>query len=173
MNEDKNQLGCNQPQLLPSKSLLTTVKLGYDEENIDTGFNLPPENPVKDIVINTIVIPQKDINCKNPDSIIENIDTGFGCINKLVKELPKFKTHLCKENYLGEFESETEKTLARNNLEVYSKNEIDKVISQIIESNKNFTTKKEVESMIAEIDVVNSTVKSYADYQIPNNLFQL
>ena len=63
--------------------------------------------------------------------------------------------------------------LARNNLEVYSKNEIDKVISQIIESNKNFTTKKEVESMIAEIDVVNSTVKSYADYQIPNNLFQL
>lgn len=173
MNDDKNQLGCNQPQLLPSKSLLTTVKLEYDEENINTGFDLPPENPEKDIVINTIVIPQKDINCKNPDSIIENIDTGFGCINKLVKELPKFKTHLCKENYLEEFESETEKTLARNNLGVYSKDEIDKAINQIVESNKNFTTKKEVEEMIAEIDAVDSSLKSYADYQIPNNLFKL
>jgi hypothetical protein len=56
-------------------------------------------------------------------SILDTAETGFGECNKLIKDCPKpeYKTHLFKENYLGEFKTETEKTLARNNLGVYSK----------------------------------------------------
>jgi transposase-like protein len=39
------------------------------------------------------------------------VDSGYGFENKIVVECekPKFKTHLCKENYLGEFKTEFEK----------------------------------------------------------------
>jgi hypothetical protein len=40
-------------------------------------------------------------------------------------------------------------------------------------NNNNFITRKEVQNMIANLDFVDSTLKSYADYQIPNNLFKL
>lgn len=113
--------------------------------------------------------------CKNPDSIIGSVDTGFGSDNQLVKDCPKpeYHTHLCKENYLGEFKAESEKTLARNNLGVYSKEEVDKIVSQIVQDNNGFATKKEVQNMIADLDFVDSTLKSYVDYQIPNDLFKL
>ena len=224
LEKDKIQLGQEKPQLLPSKSLLNTIKLGYDikpvppppENHIDfiegdsvittisTGFEHndkpvppPPENHIDfiegDSVITTIstgfehndkpVPPPPDINLncklpkrKNPDSVIGAIDTGFGCDNQLVIDCPKpqYKTHLCKENYLGEFKTESEKTLARTNLGVYSKEEIDKIVGKIVENNNNnFITKKEVQNMIADLDFVDSTLKSYVDYQIPNNLFKL
>ena len=224
LEKDKIQLGNEKPQLLPSKSLLNTIKLGYDtkpvppppENHIDfiegdsvmttisTGFEHndkpvppPPENHIDfiegDSVMTTIstgfehndkpVPPPPEINLgckipkkKNPDSVIGSIDTGFGCDNQIVIDCPKpkYKTHLCKENYLGEFKTESEKTLARNNLGVYSKEEIDKIVGQIVENNNNnFITRKEVQNMIANLDFVDSTLKSYADYQIPNNLFKL
>jgi hypothetical protein len=80
-----------------------------------------------------VIAPLSPIfNCKplkeeNNDSIIEHIETGFGDCNTITKECPKpeYKTHLFKENYLGEFKSETEKALVRNNLGVYSKKETD------------------------------------------------
>ena len=206
----------------PSKSLLTTINLGYNIEK-------PPESKIKKVVINipekreekpkkiplkepvtikkpippqidykewidlvttfntgfehndkpVIEPPKPEINChpiKGEDSIIESVDTGFGCDNQIVIDCPKpkYKTHLCKENYLGEFKTESEKTLARNNLGVYSKEEIDKIVGQIVENNNNnFVTRKEVQNMIANLDFVDSTLKSYADYQIPNNLFKL
>ena len=192
LEKDKIQLGNQKPQLLPSKSLLNTIKLGYDVKpvpppssnhidfiegdsvmtTISTGFehNDKPVPPPPEINL-SCKIPMK----KNPDSIIENIDTGFGCDNQLVIDCPKpkYKTHLCKENYLGEFKTESEKTLARNNLGVYSKEEIDKIVSQIVENNNNFITRKEVQNIIADLDFVDSTLKSYVDYQIPNNLFKL
>lgn len=161
LEKDKIQLGNEKPQLLPSKSLLNTIKLGYNIKPVPS----PPE-------INLgCKIPKK----KNPDSIIGSIDTGFGCDNQIVIDCPKpkYKTHLCKENYLGEFKAESEKTLARNNLRVYSKEEIDKIVGQIVENNNNFITRKEVQDMVADLDFIDSTLKSYADYQIPNNLFKL
>lgn len=192
LEKDKIQLGNEKPQLLPSKSLLNTIKLGYDTKPVPP----PPENHIDfiegDSVMTTIstgfehndkpVPPPPEINLscktpkhKNPDSVIGSIDTGFGCDNQLIRECPKpkYKTHLCKENYLGEFKTESEKTLARTNLGVYSKEEIDRIVGQIVENNNNnFITKKEVQNMIADLDFVDSTLKSYVDYQIPNNLFK-
>lgn len=199
LEKDKIQLGNEKPQLLPSKSLLNTIKLGYDTKPVPP----PPENHIDfiegDSVMTTIstgfehndkpVPPPPEINLscktpkhKNPDSVIGSVDTGFGCDNQLIRECPKpkYKTHLCKENYLGEFKTESEKTLARTNLGVYSKEEIDRIVGQIVENNNNnnnnnnnFITKKEVQNMIADLDFVDSTLKSYVDYQIPNNLFKL
>lgn len=189
LEKDKIQLGNEKPQLLPSKSLLNTIKLGYDTKPVPP----PPENHIDfiegDSVMTTIstgfehndkpVPPPPEINLscktpkhKNPDSVIGSVDTGFGCDNQLIRECPKpkYKTHLCKENYLGEFKTESEKTLARTNLGVYSKEEIDRIVGQIV---NNFITKKEVQNMIADLDFVDSTLKSYVDYQIPNNLFKL
>lgn len=192
LEKDKIQLGNEKPQLLPSKSLLNTIKLGYDTKPVPP----PPENHINfiegDSVMTTIstgfehndkpVPPPPEINLscktpkhKNPDSVIGSVDTGFGCDNQLIRECPKpkYKTHLCKENYLGEFKTESEKTLARTNLGVYSKEEIDRIVGQIVENNNNnFITKKEVQNMIADLDFVDSTLKSYVDYQIPNNLFK-
>ena len=192
MNEkDKIQLGSEKPQLLPSKSLLNTIKLGYNVKPVSP----PSENHIDfiegDSVMTTIstgfehndkpvpLPPEINLSCKvpkkkNPDSVIGSIDTGFGCDNQIVIDCPKpkYKTHLCKENYLGEFKTESEKTLARNNLGIYSKEEIDKIVGQIVENN-NLITRKEVQNMIANLDFVDSTLKSYADYQIPNNLFKL
>lgn len=222
LEKDKIQLGQEKPQLLPSKLLLNTIKLGYDIEpipappeihinfiegesvttTISTGFDIklnppPPEHHIDfvegDSVITTIstgfehndkpIPPPPDINLncklpkrKNPDSVIETIDTGFGCDNQLVKDCPKpqYKTHLCKENYLSEFKTESEKQLARNNLGVYSKEEINDILSKIVENNnKQFVTKGEVESMIGNLDFVNSTLRSHADYEIPSDLFKL
>lgn len=193
LEKDKIQLGGEKPQLLPSKSLLNTIKLGYNVKPVPP----PPANHIDfiegDSVMTTIstgfehndkpVPPPPEINLgckipkkKNPDSVIGSIDTGFGCDNQIVIDCPKpkYKTHLCKENYLGEFKTESEKTLARTNLGVYSKEEIDKIVGQIVENNNNnFITRKEVQNMIANLDFVDSTLKSYADYQIPNNLFKL
>ena len=167
LEKDKIQLGNEKPQLLPSKSLLNTIKLGYDTKPVPP----PPENHIDfiegDSVMTTIstgfehndkpVPPPPDINLncklpkrKNPDSVIGTIDTGFGCDNQLVIDCPKpqYKTHLCKENYLGEFKTESEKTLARTNLGVYSKEEIDKIVGKIVENNNNnFITQKEVQNM--------------------------
>lgn len=189
LEKDKIQLGNKKPQLLPSKSLLNTIKLGYNVKPV------PPANHIDfiegDSVMTTIstgfehndkpVPPEINLGCKIPKkknsySIIGSIDTGFGCDNQIVIDCPKpkYKTHLCKENYLGEFKTESEKTLARNNLGVYSKEEIDKIVGQIVENNNNnFITRKEVQNMIANLDFVDSTLKSYVDYQIPNNLFKL
>ncbi len=142
---------------------MTTISTGF--EHNDKPVPPPPD-------INISCDPS---NPKNPDSVLESVDTGFGCSNQIVIDCPKpkYKTHLCKENYLGEFKTESEKTLARTNLGIYSKEEIDKIVGKIIEENNNFVTEKEVQNMIANLDFVDSTLKSYVDYQIPNNLFKL
>lgn len=217
----KLQLGNEESQLPSSKSLITTIDLGYnakpptpppeikinlkEDSSVDTSFDtglekevaisLPAKEEPKfiedDSLITSVMtgfesnveeIPPPEIElkckkpkCKNPDSIIEKVDTGFGCSNQVVVDCPKpkYKSHLCKENYLNEFKTESEKTLARTNLGVYSKEEINDIVSKIVIENNNFVTKKEVQNMIADLDFVNSTMKSYVDYQIPDNLFKL
>lgn len=138
----------------------------------------PPKPLITIPIIESKPIKPPKLNCdiqKGPDSIIGSVDTGFGCSNQVVVDCPKpkYKSHLCKENYLGEFKQETEKELARNNLGVYSKEEIDLIVGNIIIENNNFVTKSQVQKMINEADFVNSTLRSYADYQIPDSLFKL
>ena len=171
LEKDKIQLGGEKPQLLPSKSLLNTIKLGYNVKPVPP----PPANHIDfiegDSVMTTIstgfehndkpVPPPPEINLgckipkkKNPDSVIGSIDTGFGCDNQIVIDCPKpkYKTHLCKENYLGEFKTESEKTLARNNLGVYSKEEIDSTVNN---SYSSMVIKPENAPILVLDDIVN------------------
>ena len=105
------------------------------------------------------------------------IDSGFGCDNTLAVDCPKpeLHTHLCKENYLGEFKAESEKELARNNLGVYSKDEVNKVLTDAVENldTSIFITKKEVYNLVENLEFVNSSIKANIDYEIPEQLFSL
>lgn len=117
-----------------------------------------------------------DYNCIREDSMLDSIKTGFGIELILRRECkrPKYKQHLCKENYLNEFESFTEKQLARNNLGVYSKEEVSDILEKILAENENkYVTKPEVEEMLAKLDYVDSELKSTVDYTIPETLFKL
>lgn len=108
------------------------------------------------------------------DSIMDFVDTGFGYENILWKDCPrpKFKTHLFKENYLNEFKSDTEKTLVRHNLEVYSKAETNQIVSHLI-SEKNLVTKDNISEIIEDLNFVDSIPKSDVYYDIPDKLFKL
>ena len=105
------------------------------------------------------------------------IDSGFSCDNKLTINCPKLElhTHLCKENYLGEFKEESEKALARDNLGVYSKDEVSKVLADAVANldTSIFITKKEVYNLVENLDFVNSSIKANIDYEIPEQLFIL
>ena len=121
-------------------------------------------------------ITQTKIKCHNVESMLDSVDTGFGGENILVKD-PKpnqWKTHLLKENYLNEFKTESDKTLVRSHLGVYSKSEVDTVIeNKLVDYTSGFVTVEKVKEMLDELDYVESTIKAYSDYQIPNNLFRL
>lgn len=95
------------------------------------------------------VPPQPEKPPSIPDKVEfkkTTIDSGFGCDDKLTINCPKpqLHTHLCKENYLGEFKEESEKALARDNLGVYSKDEINKVLEDAVANldTSIFITKK-------------------------------
>lgn len=118
---------------------------------------------------------QTPIN-KNEDSVIESVDTGFGENNTISQDCPKpqYKTHLFKENHLGEFKSETEKSLVRYNIGVYSKTEVHDLVSHIIsDGTASFVTKEQVQDMVDQLDFVDSTLRAYAIYDIPSKLFPL
>ena len=120
------------------------------------------------------------IPIKIPDKVEfkkTTIDSGFGCDDKLTINCPKpeLHTHLCKENYLGEFKEESEKALARDNLGVYSKDEVSKVLADAVANidTSIFITKKEVYNLVENLDFVNSSIKTNIDYEIPEQLFSL
>lgn len=167
--------------VIPQKEIKEQTKLEIIElkkpqkqEQKQTIITIPKKQepePIKKPELNKAIIDPK--SC---DSIIEDVETGFG--PEQIITIPDCKkkkhfVHLYKENYLGEFKEESEKALARYNLGVYSKQEIDEVVSKIIQENNNFVTKSQVEGMLKELDFVDSVLKSYADYQIPNDLFKL
>lgn len=136
---------------------------------IDNGLGTSSSQPI------SIKLPKKDdIPPQNKDSILDKIDTGFDSNNTVYKECPKPKwsSHLSVGNYLSEFKTDQEKEIARNNLEVYSKDEIDTFISNISVDTTAYVTKPEVEDMIQDLDFVQSTAKSSIDYNIPDNLFK-
>lgn len=130
----------------PKPELLTLAKVIPD----------PPPEPV--------VGPQTF-----PESVKESVDTGYGKDDKLhvVCTPPKRVTYLAVENYLSEFHAESEKKLARSNLGVYSIEEVNNVVAVNL---SNYVTKEEFHSSQQGVD---STLKAYADYQIPETLFTL
>lgn len=180
-------------RLSPSKSLLSSINLGYDttEEptkpehdiiftegeslltTISTGFEHKDKPALDSPNISLVQDSPKD---KNPNSIITDIDTGFGNDNTLHVECPKpqYKSLLYKENYLGEFETEEDKQQVRQNLEIYSKSETTQLIAKVVSGNNEvLATKEELNQAIADLDFVDSTLKANSNYDIPNNLFKL
>lgn len=145
-----------------SECLKTTFSTGFTHDDKPVVTPLPPIFNCKP--------PKKE----NEDSVMNQIETGFGECNTITKDCPKpkYKTHLFKENYLGEFKSETEKALARNNLGVYSKEETDKIISHIV-IEEGLVSREEIVEMIGDLDFVDSTIRSNAQYDIPDKLFKL
>lgn len=122
------------------------------------------------------VIKQESTQETNKDSILDKIDTGFDEDNALHKDCPKpkFNRHLSKENFLSEFKTEIEKQLARDNLGVYSRLQVDQLIKDVSKVDTSaFVTKDTVKEMIQDLDFVKSSLKSNVDYNIPENLFKL
>lgn len=144
-----------------NQSLLTTASTGYD---------MSTEQYVVDSS------EQKHALRKWPkESIKDTIQTGFGADNQLHNNCPKQNliTYISKENYLSEFESPTEKKLARNNLDVYSKEETLNLIKGISSDNaENFVTKQELIKTIDQLEYVDSSDPYTVDYQIPSHLFK-
>ena len=158
-----------------TKLEIIELKKPQESKKEQTVITIPDKKQLE--VIEKPELNKVIIDPKGCDSIIEDVETGFGPEQTLVvpncPPKKEYKLPLFKENYLNEFKEESEKALARYNLGVYSKSEIDNIVSKIIEENNNFVTKSEVEEMLQELDFVDSILKSYADYQIPNNLFKL
>ena len=141
-------------------SIKKTVNTGYDTN----GSTSPPK-----------IIPSIDVDeVTFEESVKGTIDTGFGegTLHKECPE-PKLVEYLKKGSHLSEFKTETDKTLARENLGVYSSTKVDQLLESITNSvGSLYVTKKEAQEMIGNIDFVDSTLKSYANYEIPNNLFR-
>jgi len=75
---------------------------------------------------------------------------------------------------LSEFKTEADKILARQNLGIYSSDEVDRLLKEITNSvGSIYVTKIEMNTALANLDFVNSTLKAYAPYEVPNNLFRL
>lgn len=181
----KLQLGDSLPQQNFSKSILqkensvvTEKPILYKEAKcLKTTFSTGFVHNDKPVVAPTP--PKYDQQSpvqENEDSIIESVNTGYGSNNIISLDCPKpeFKTHLYKENYLDEFKAETEKALARYNLGVYSKTEIHDFVSHVVsDGTASFITKDEVQDMLKDLKFVDSTLRSYALYDIPTKLFPL
>ena len=144
-----------------NSSIKKTVKTGYDTDEV-----ISEEQPIPTISIDDITFKE---------SVKDTIDTGFGQ-GTLHKECPspELVEYLTKGNHLSEFKTDTDKELARQNLEVYSSTQVNKLLEQITNSvGSIYVTKKEVMQIVDDLDFVDSTLKSYANYEIPSNLFRL
>lgn len=144
-----------------NNSIKKTVKTGYDTDEVISEEQTIPTISVDDITFE--------------ESVKDTIDTGFGQ-GTLHKECPtpELVEYLSKGNHLSEFKTNTDKELARQNLEVYSSTQVNELLEQITNSvGSIYVTKKEVMQIVDNLDFVDSTLKSYANYEIPSNLFRL
>lgn len=167
----------------PTKKPKITIPVIQKKQEIDNKKVIqfpeivePPKQTYGVIHNEQPVIKQEPSKELNKDSIIDKINTGFGCDNALHKECPKpqWHQHLCKENFLGEFKTELEKQLARDNLNVYSKVQIDEFIKNLSGVDlSSFITKDAFNEAIQDLDYVKSSLKSNIDYNIPENLFTI
>lgn len=144
-----------------NNSIKKSVKTGYDTDEV-----ISEEQHIPTISIDDITFEE---------SVKDTIDTGFGQ-GTLHKECPtpELVEYLIKDNHLSEFKTDIDKELARQNLEVYSSTQVNELLEQITNSvGSIYITKKEVMQIIDDLDFVDSTLKSYANYEIPSNLFRL
>ena len=144
-----------------NNSIKKTVKTGYDTDEVISEKPTIPTISIDDVTFE--------------ESVKDTIDTGFGQ-GTLHKECPtpELVEYLSKGNHLSEFKTNTDKELARQNLEVYSSTQVNKLLEQITNSvGSIYITKKEVMQIVDNLDFVDSTLKSYANYEIPSNLFRL
>ena len=144
-----------------NNSIKKSVKTGYDTDEVISEEHFIPTISIDDITFE--------------ESVKDTIDTGFGQ-GTLHKECPtpELVEYLIKSNHLSEFKTDIDKELARQNLEVYSSTQVNELLEQITNSvGSIYVTKKEVMQIIDNLDFVDSTLKSYANYEIPSNLFRL
>lgn len=143
-------------------SIKYTIKTGYEDKGVAV---VPSPEEIEEITSSD----------KFEESVKESVDTGFGG-GTLNKECPgpKLVEYLEQGNHLSEFRTDTDKLLARQNLGVYSKSEVQKLLNDITNNVGNlYVTKIEVQTMISQIDFVDSVLKSYVNYEVPSNLFRL
>lgn len=136
----------------------------------------PPPKQVYGIIHNEQpVIKQEPIKEINKNSILDTVDTGFDCDHTLYLECPTpvVHKHLCVENFLSEFKTDLQKQLARDNLGVYNKEEIKEMLNNLNIDTSSFITKNEIGNYLQDLDYVKSTLKSSANYNIPETLFTL
>ena len=144
-----------------NNSIKKTVKTGYDTDEVISEEPTIPTISIDDVTFE--------------ESVKDTIDTGFGQ-GTLHKECPtpELVEYLIKGNHLSEFKTDIDKELARQNLEVYSSTQVNELLEQITNSvGSIYVTKKEVMQIVDNLDFVDSTLKSYANYEIPSNLFRL
>ena len=144
-----------------NNSIKKTVKTGYDTDEVISEEQTIPTISIDDVTFE--------------ESVKDTIDTGFGQ-GTLHKECPtpELVEYLIKGNHLSEFKTDIDKELARQNLEVYSSTQVNELLEQITNSvGSIYVTKKEVMQIVDNLDFVDSTLKSYANYEIPSNLFRL
>ena len=144
-----------------NNSIKKSVKTGYDTDEV-----ISEEQHIPTISIDDITFEE---------SVKDTIDTGFGqCTLHKECPTPELVEYLIKDNHLSEFKTDIDKELARQNLEVYSSTQVNELLEQITNSvGSIYITKKEVMQIIDDLDFVDSTLKSYANYEIPSNLFRL
>ena len=142
-------------------SIKKSVKTGFDTDEVT-----PPEQKIPTVDIDDVTFEE---------SVKETIDTGYG-EGTMHKECPQpeLVEYLRQDRHLSEFRTETDKELARQNLGVYSSTKVDQLLKEITNSvGSIYVTKTEVSQMIDSLDFVDSTLKAYANYEIPANLFRL
>ena len=142
-------------------SIKKSVKTGYETDEVTESQKQIPTVDIDDVTFE--------------ESVKETIDTGFGegTLHKECPE-PELVQYLRKDKYLSEFKTDTDKELARQNLGVYSSTKVDQLLKEITNSvGSIYVTKSELQVELAKLDFVDSTLKAYANYEVPNNLFRL
>lgn len=189
---------CN-PEIVPKKeqfpdSVKNTIATGF-EEDIEYEQPIDPKEQqfiestedtisTEEVKLSIKCIPKKE---QPLESVKNTISTGFAKNDQLGLECkkPTIVTYLIKDNYLSEFEKETEKQLARYNLGVYSKQEVEQLtknlqntinklyVSRETMENRLQETIQEINNIIKSKEYVDSKLKSRVNYSIPEALFIL
>lgn len=167
--------------LKPDDNLKDSIVDLLQNAEIEIEFEIypKPDDNLEDSIIDSSQNTEIEFEtCPKFDNNLEDFNTGFGANNdvhfKDICKKPDLKVPLYKENYLSEFKEETEKTIARENLDVYSKLDVNRIVSEIIANDTStFITVEGVEKMLEELDFVDSTLRAKVNYDIPENLFKL
>lgn len=167
------QINQDNPVQLSKDSILDSANSGFGQYNQIHIEYIKPELEIPEIqeIIPPKIIIQQEKPKDVKDSILDNVDSGYGLKNEIVVECakPTYKTHIFKENFLGEFKTKIEKQKARDNLNVYSKGEVDEIVKSF---SSNVITHEQLDEKLANLDFTSSKLKSHASYEIPNNLFK-